>query len=163
MDVFNKRYLGYHGLLLSIHLVMWLEKIQFAWEWWKGPSNIIVSLRLIFTFFKIFGFLGPHLQHMEVLGLRTERGLHLPAYTTAIVMWNPGHDCDLHHSSRQCRILNPLSKARDQTSILMDTNWVLNPLSHKRNSKFLPFRYSERISWPPSSKDHTIFNRAAHI
>ena len=27
---------------------------------------------------------------------------------------------DLHHSSRQPRILNPLSKARDQTRILMD-------------------------------------------
>ena len=28
---------------------------------------------------------------------------------------------ELHHSSRQRRILNPLSKARDQTRILMDT------------------------------------------
>ena len=40
----------------------------------------------------------------------------------------------LHHSSRQRRILNPLNKARDQTSILMDTSQVLNPLSHNRNS-----------------------------
>ena len=27
--------------------------------------------------------------------------------------------CNLHHSSRQCRILNPLSKARDQTRNLI--------------------------------------------
>ena len=32
--------------------------------------------------------------------------------------------CDLHHSSWQCGILNPLSKARDQTCILMDTSWI---------------------------------------
>ena len=31
---------------------------------------------------------------------------------------------DLHHSSWQHRILNPLSKARDQTCILMDTSQV---------------------------------------
>ena len=31
---------------------------------------------------------------------------------------------DLHHSSQQCRILNPLSEARDPTGILMDTSWV---------------------------------------
>ena len=32
--------------------------------------------------------------------------------------------CNLHHSSWQCRILNPLSKARDQTYILMDISQV---------------------------------------
>ena len=39
-----------------------------------------------------------------------------------------GPNCiyDLHHSSRQCRILNPLIKARAQTHILMDTSWVCN-------------------------------------
>ena len=42
--------------------------------------------------------------------------------------------CDLYHSSRQHQILNPLSETRDQTCILMDTSWVLNPLSHNGNS-----------------------------
>ena len=32
--------------------------------------------------------------------------------------------CNLHHSSWQWQILNPLSKARDQTIILIDTGWV---------------------------------------
>ena len=32
--------------------------------------------------------------------------------------------CDLHHSSRQCRILNPLIEARDQTHVLMDASRV---------------------------------------
>ena len=31
------------------------------------------------------------------------------------------HICDLHHSSLQCRIFNPLREARDRTCILMDT------------------------------------------
>ena len=31
---------------------------------------------------------------------------------------------DLHHSSQQHRIPDPLSKARDQTSILMDTSQI---------------------------------------
>ena len=32
--------------------------------------------------------------------------------------------CDLHHSSRQHRILNPWSEARDRTLVLMDTSWI---------------------------------------
>ena len=32
------------------------------------------------------------------------------------------------------RSFSPLSKARDQTRILMATSWVLNPLSCKENS-----------------------------
>ena len=33
--------------------------------------------------------------------------------------------CDVHNSSWQCRILNLLSKARDQNCVLMDNSWVL--------------------------------------
>ena len=33
---------------------------------------------------------------------------------------DPSHVCNLHHSSRQRWILNPLSEARDRTCILMD-------------------------------------------
>ena len=35
-------------------------------------------------------------------------------------MRDPSHVCNLHHSSRQCQILNPLRGARDRTRILMD-------------------------------------------
>ena len=34
------------------------------------------------------------------------------------------HICDLHHSSQQCWIPHPVSKARDQTHILLDTSCV---------------------------------------
>ena len=40
-------------------------------------------------------------------------------------------------SKQQRRILNPLSKAKDWTHILMDTSWVLNLLSHNGNSWFI--------------------------
>ena len=56
---------------------------------------------------------------MLVPRLGVESELQLPAYTTAT--GDPSRVCDLHHSSRQPRILNPLSEARDGTSILMDT------------------------------------------
>ena len=51
-------------------------------------------------------------------GLKSE--LQLPAYATATATQDPSRICDLQHSSRQCRILTPLSKAIDQTHILMD-------------------------------------------
>ena len=47
------------------------------------------------------------------------------------------HICELCHSLWQCQILNPLGWARDWTSILMDTSWVLNQLNHNRNSGLL--------------------------
>ena len=34
------------------------------------------------------------------------------------------HICNLHHSSQQCQILNPVGKAREWTCTLMDTSWV---------------------------------------
>ena len=71
---------------------------------------------------------------MEVPRLGTELQLYLLAHTTAVAMWVLSLVCNLPHSSRQSRILNPLSEPRDQIHILMDTCQVLNPLSHNRNS-----------------------------
>ena len=74
--------------------------------------------------FFLFVFLGPHLRFMEVprLGIRLE--LQLPAYTTATATQDLSHICDLHHSSRQRQILNPLSKARGRNCILMDSGQI---------------------------------------
>ena len=59
---------------------------------------------------------------MEDPRLGAESELQLLAYTTATATTpDPSHD--LHHNSRQCRILNPLSRARDRTHVLMDTSW----------------------------------------
>ena len=72
---------------------------------------------------------------MEVHRLRVESELQLLAYTTATETWDPSCICDLHHGSWQCRILNLLVEARDQTCICTDTGWLLNLLSHKGSSK----------------------------
>ena len=72
---------------------------------------------MIFFFF--FVILGPHLWHMEVLRLAAESKLQLLAYAIATATWDLSGVCDLHHSSQQCQILNPLSEARSRTHILM--------------------------------------------
>ena len=40
---------------------------------------------------------------------------------------DPSHVCNLHHSSWQCRILNPLDEARARTHIFMDTGSICYP------------------------------------
>ena len=61
---------------------------------------------------------------MEVPRLEVESELQLPGYTTATATWDPSRVYSLHHSSWQRWILNPLSEARDQTRVLMDTTRV---------------------------------------
>ena len=48
----------------------------------------------------------------------------LLAYAIATAMQDLSLVCELHHSSWQCRILDPMSEARDQTCILMDTSRI---------------------------------------
>jgi len=91
-----------------------------------------------FTFHSLFlVFLGPQPRHMEVPRLGVEWELQLPAYTTAIATLDPSHVCDLHHSSRQCRILNPRSKARDRTRVLMDPSRVRYCCAMMRTPRFI--------------------------
>ena len=59
---------------------------------------------------------------MEVPRLGVKLKLQLLVYTTA--MPDPSHFFNLHHSSWQHQIPNPLCKARDQTCNLRDTSWV---------------------------------------
>ena len=61
---------------------------------------------------------------MEVPRLGVKSELQLLAYTTAIEARGLSHNCDLHQSSEQCQIPDPLSETRDRTSILMDTSWI---------------------------------------
>ena len=80
----------------------------------------------VYLSFKVFFccFLGPHLQHMEVPRLGVESKLQLSPYATTTETWDPSLICDLHDSSEQYWIPDPLSKAMDQTQILMDTSWI---------------------------------------
>ena len=67
----------------------------------------------------IFCFPGPHQQHMEVPRLGVELELQLPAYATTTAMQDLSRIRDLYDSSWQCRVLNPLSEARDRTLSVM--------------------------------------------
>ena len=58
-------------------------------------------------------------RHMEIPRLGVLSELQLLAYATAIATPDPSRICNLHHSSPQHWILNPLSKVRDQTCNLM--------------------------------------------
>ena len=114
------------------------------------PFVVFVFL-FVFVFYNHTCGLGKFL----VPGVKLE--LQLPAYATATATLNPSHTCDIYHSSQQCWILNPLSKARDWTRILMETSQVLNLLSHNGNPSFLllirwitliDFVYVEPSLWP---------------
>ena len=47
------------------------------------------------------------------------RDVDTQAYARATATRDPSHVCDLHHSSQQRRMVNPLSKGRDRTRNLM--------------------------------------------
>ena len=85
---------------------------------------LFVFFFLHFFFFFFFWILGPHLRHMEVPRLGVELELSLPAYTTATAKPDLSPVCDLHHSSWQHWIFNPLIKARDRTCSLMVPSWI---------------------------------------
>ena len=102
----------------------------------------LTSASLFFSFFPFFFPKGPHQWHMQVPRLGVELEQQPLAYTTAVAMQDPSCICNLHCRSQQCLILNPLSEAKDQTCMLMDTSWGFNPLSHNGNSCFCLFIFS---------------------
>ena len=99
------------------HRILWLDRFGSH----DYPESFFLFFFFLFLFFFFFVFLGPHLQHIEVPGLKSE--LQLPAYITATAMRDLSHVCDLHQSSWQCQIPYLLNEARDGTHILMDTSW----------------------------------------
>ena len=50
--------------------------------------------------------------------------LYLLSYSAATATRDVSHLCDLQHTSWQCRIHNPVSKARDRTQVFVDTSRV---------------------------------------
>ena len=50
-----------------------------------------------------------------------ELELQMPAYTTATATWDPSSICDLHHSSQQHWVFNPLIEAR----IKPQSSWTI--------------------------------------
>ena len=74
--------------------------------------------------FFFFLFRAERAAYIEVPRLGVKSKLHLLAYPTATATSDLSRICKLHHSSRQCRILDQLFEARDQTCSLMVTSWT---------------------------------------
>ena len=102
-------------------------------------SILISSIRYEGLRMETFFFLRLHLWHTEVPRLGVNSELQLPAYTTATVTRDLSCVCDLHYSSQQRRILNPLSEVRDQTQVLSDTGLGLLPLNHRGTPRMETF------------------------
>ena len=120
-------------------LIMLTQLIKAFTEHWSSVRYWFVFILRFFTFtyFEIYNwhctffffpfFLGWRLWCTTVPRLGFKLELQLPAYTTATAMPYLSHICKLHHNSWQCHILNPLSKARDSTCILMDASQICFP------------------------------------
>ena len=94
----------------------------------KQSSDNIQSPFYLFIFILLYFlslvFLGPHPCHMEVPKLGVQPEMQPPAYARATATQNLSCVCDLHPSSWQHWILNPLSEARDRTRNLMDPSRI---------------------------------------
>ena len=86
---------------------------------WKHKGYAFYLLLLLLL-------LGLQVQHMEVPRLGFESELQLPAYATATATQDPSHICNLHYSSWQWQIPDPLSEARNWTHIFLATNKLSN-------------------------------------
>ena len=76
-------------------------------------------------------------------------GVKVLAYASGTAMPDRSYICKLHHSSRQRCVLNPLSRARDQTHILMDTKQDLFLLSHNAELQDADLKKKKNTrSWP---------------
>ena len=110
------------------------------------------SLRALEQSFSLslLSLLGLHLRNKELPRPGVGLELQLPAYAT----WDLSCIRNLHHSSWQHQILNPLSGARDEPT----SSWILIgslPLSHNGNPKgaiiFLKTNYFHLLK-PPKSR-----------
>ena len=107
-------------------LCSWLPPL-----WWtqnENENHLLCKITYtsstvdVLFFFGFPVFIGLNSQHMEVPRLGLQLELRLPASTTATSVQS--HICNLHHSSQERRILNPLCEARDWTYVLMDASGI---------------------------------------
>ena len=114
-----------------------------------------------FFFFLSFVFWGLHLRHMALPRLEVQSELWPPAYARATAMPDPSRVCNLHHSSHQHPILNPLSQARDGTHNLMVPSqiWLHCTMTQTHSFFFfLFFFYTTSKSYIPTSQRQRFSN-----
>ena len=88
-----------------------------SWNRWKDiPGSCIERIKAI-----KMAILPKAIYWLNTIPIKWPR---LLVYTIATEMPDLSHVFNLHHSSQQCQILNPLIKARNLIHILMDAGWV---------------------------------------
>ena len=97
------------------------SQIRFCWVTMETPHPPLFCLFVCFVLSCLFRVI---LAAMEFPRLRIESELQPPAYARATATSDLSRVCNLHHSSQQCWILNPLSEARDRTWVLMDASQI---------------------------------------
>ena len=103
----------------------------------KGKENLKVNF-ILFFFFVFCLLLGLHQRHMEVPSLGVQSEPQLLAYTTATATTDLSQVYD--HSSRQCQILNILSKSRDRTHNVMVPSQICFCCSTRGTPKKVNFK-----------------------
>ena len=100
----------------------WKKKKKGGWLGYfpiQQKLKVYCKSTILFFFFCLF---RAHPRHMKLPKLGVKSDLQVLAYATAVAMPDLTCLCDLHHSSWHRCMLNPLSKARDLTCILMDAS-----------------------------------------
>ena len=65
-------------------------------------------------------------------------------YLFPMELMDPSRVCNLHHTSQQCQILNPLHDAKDQTRNLIVPSWIRFCCSTTGTPKVLHFKKSKK-------------------
>ena len=105
---------------MSSSSLLIFQPIEITYSFLQGIGPVAVGSDLFIC------FLGLHLPHMEVPRLGTESELQLQAYARATASQDLSSMCNLHHSSWQCQILNPLSEVRSLTHNIMVTSRIVS-------------------------------------
>ena len=104
------------------------QKEQRGGEWWKWLTWHMYQSPTCgsYYYYHYFLFLRAEGTAYESSQARGQTGAAAASLQQhgIIATWDLSCICNLYHSSRQHWILNPQSKARDRTSILMDTSRV---------------------------------------
>ena len=94
------------------------ERIQSKVDTWL----FILFIYLFICFY--FYFLLFRATLVAYGGSQARGRVRATAFATATTTQDPSCVCNLHHSSRQCQILNPPSKARNLTRNLIVPSWI---------------------------------------
>ena len=123
------------------------------------PSQI-PSFFFFFLFFCLFRAVSRAYGSSR---LEVESELQLLAYATATATQDLSCNCNLHHSSQQRWILNPMSEARDQTSVLIDTSrvcyhWAMTGTPHLILYRSETYLWDIWICWSQTYSFSSAYN-----